>query len=76
VDAPNGQITLRILVDRASIEVFLSDGKVSMSSCFLPGPENAGLELFSAGGNPRILALIVYELKSAWPTSKAGKNLQ
>jgi sucrose-6-phosphate hydrolase SacC (GH32 family) len=76
VDAQSDQITLRILVDRASVEVFAGDGKMSMSSCFLPGPENAGLELFSAGGNPRILALTVYELKSAWPTSKAGKNLQ
>ncbi|MGD0092853.1 MAG: GH32 C-terminal domain-containing protein [Planctomycetota bacterium] len=71
-DAPNGQITLRILVDRTSIEVFANDGKVSMSSCFLAKPEDAGLELFAAGGSPKILSMTVYELKSAW--GKAGQS--
>jgi sucrose-6-phosphate hydrolase SacC (GH32 family) len=66
VDPANGRITLRILVDRTSIEVFANDGKVSMTSCFLPDPEKAGLELFSAGGSPKILSMTVYELKSAW----------
>jgi hypothetical protein len=47
------------------------DGKVSMSSCFLPDPENTGLELFSDGGRPKILSVTVYELKSAW--AKAGQ---
>jgi sucrose-6-phosphate hydrolase SacC (GH32 family) len=66
VDAVNGQVTLRILVDRTSIEVFANDGKVSMSSCSLPDPQQAGLELFSDGGRPKILFMTVYELKSAW----------
>jgi sucrose-6-phosphate hydrolase SacC (GH32 family) len=74
VDAANGQLTLRLLVDRTSLEVFDNNGKVSMSSCFLPGPENAGLELFSVGGSPKIRSMTIYELRSAWPTSKAGKT--
>ena len=69
VDAANGQINLRILVDRTSLEVFANDGKVSMSSCFLPEPARMGLELFAAGGSPRILSMTVSELKSIWPTN-------
>ncbi len=74
LDTANGQINLRILVDRTSIEVFGNDGKVSMSSCFLPRPENAGLELFSNGGTPKILSMTVCELESVWPKSKPGAN--
>ena len=66
LEADNDTITVRILVDRTSIEVFGNDGRVSMSSCFLPGPENTGLELFSDGGNPKILSLTICELKSIW----------
>jgi fructan beta-fructosidase len=73
VDAENGRLTLRILVDRTSMEVFANDGKISMSSCFLPGPANSGLELLFAGGNPKILSMTVCELKSIWPESLVGK---
>jgi fructan beta-fructosidase len=72
VDAPNGQLTLRILLDRTSMEVFANDGKVSMSSCFLPDQENSGLELFSGGGNPKLLSITVCELKSIWPSIRVG----
>jgi sucrose-6-phosphate hydrolase SacC (GH32 family) len=72
VNAANGQITLRILIDRTSMEVFANDGQVSMSSCFLPGPEKAGLELFSLGGSLRIHSITVCELKSIWPTGRVG----
>jgi fructan beta-fructosidase len=68
LEPAHGQVTLRILVDRTSIEVFGNDGKVSMSSCFLPGPDKAGLELFANGGSSRILSMTIYELKSAWAT--------
>lgn len=72
VDAAGGRLALRILVDRTSMEVFADDGKVSMSSCFLPDPEKPGLELSSDGGSPKILSMTVYELKSAW--AKAGPS--
>lgn len=73
VDAPGGRLALRILVDRTSIEVFADDGKVSMSSCFLPDPGKTGLELFSDGGSPKIRSMAVHELKSAW--APAGPSL-
>jgi levanase/fructan beta-fructosidase len=62
----NGRIKLHILVDRTSVEVFGNDGRLSMSSCFLPRAENQNLGVFSVGGTARIVALRVYSLKSAW----------
>lgn len=66
VEAIDGRIALRILIDRTSFEVFANDGKVSMSSCYLPNPEKAGLELIAGGESPKILSLTVHELKSIW----------
>ena len=59
-------IQLQILVDRASIEAFGNEGRTSMSSCFLPDPENTGLSVYSLGGEAKIVSMNVYELCSAW----------
>jgi sucrose-6-phosphate hydrolase SacC (GH32 family) len=66
VDAPDGRMTLRFLVDRTSVEVFANDGMVSMTGCFLPKPSSHALELFADGGIATIKSMTVYELKSAW----------
>ena len=65
------RIRLQILVDRASIEVFGNDGRVSLSSCFLPDPADESLETYVAGGEANIVCMDVYELHSAWPESGA-----
>jgi fructan beta-fructosidase len=62
----HGRIKLQVLVDRTSVEVFGNDGRLSMSSCFLPATENRSLSTFSVGGTARIVSLRVYRLKSAW----------
>jgi sucrose-6-phosphate hydrolase SacC (GH32 family) len=62
----HGRIKLHVLVDRTSVEVFGNDGRLSMSSCFLPATENRSLATFSVGGTATIVALKVYRLKSAW----------
>ncbi len=62
----SNRIKLQILLDRTSIEVFGNDGKVSMTSCFLPRSKDRPLEIFAAGGSVRILSLDIYELRSAW----------
>lgn len=61
----NGRIKLRILVDRTSIEVFGNDGKVVMTSCFLPKVEEAELSMEAQGGQARVVSAKVYKLKSA-----------
>jgi sucrose-6-phosphate hydrolase SacC (GH32 family) len=64
LELKDGRLTMRLLVDRASVEVFGNEGKLSLSSCFVPQAE--GLEAYCTGGNVRIVSLKVYELKSAW----------
>ena len=59
-----GKIQLQILVDRCSIEVFANGGLVSMSSCFLPRPDDKSLALVGPGA--KVERLDVWELKSAW----------
>lgn len=62
----SGKIRLEILIDRTSIEVFCDDGRVSMSSCFLPKPEEKTLEIYTKDGEVKITSLRVYKLRSIW----------
>ncbi|MBM3263304.1 MAG: glycoside hydrolase family 32 protein [candidate division Zixibacteria bacterium] len=62
----NGRVTLRLLIDRTSLEVFDARGALSMSFCFLPEAADYPLRFFAGGGEARILALTVNELRSIW----------
>ena len=66
----DGIIKLEILLDRSSIEIFANDGKVVMSSCFLPGDKANGLYLFNTGGELLVEKLEVYPMKSIWQKEK------
>jgi fructan beta-fructosidase len=66
LEALQNTIRLQILMDRTSIEVFGNDGRVSMSSCFLPDPQDTGLSIYSLGGEAIIASMNVYEMCSAW----------
>ncbi|REJ70547.1 MAG: glycoside hydrolase family 32 protein [Planctomycetota bacterium] len=62
----DGLLTLRVLVDRTSIEVFANGGRVVMSYCFVPAADNKSLSLTARGGSAQIESLDVYELRSIW----------
>jgi len=62
----NGKITLEILVDRNSIEIFGNSGQVYMPIGQILSEENKRLELFSRGSDVKVDRLDVYELKSIW----------
>jgi len=66
LEAADGRISLRVLVDRTSIEIFAGGGLVAMCSCFLPDLLARSLDAFARGGEARIAALALHELKSAW----------
>ena len=56
----------RILVDRASLEIFCNGGEKAL---FLPiaiDKENKKLEFSTNGGAAKIKQLDIYELKSSW----------
>ena len=66
LDAENGKITLHLLVDRTSIEVFANGGLISLSSCFVPVPGKSGLAFFAEDSAATVISLEIYELHSAW----------
>jgi sucrose-6-phosphate hydrolase SacC (GH32 family) len=60
------RVKIRALVDRTSLEVYGNDGRVALTSCFLPRAKEKGLELFAEGGSARVVSLQVYSLRTAW----------
>jgi sucrose-6-phosphate hydrolase SacC (GH32 family) len=70
-----GRIRLRVLVDRTTLEVFGNDGRVSLSSCFLPRQQDKSLDVYAKNGTVKLISLKARELRSAWPTtSEASKT--
>lgn len=62
----DGNIKLRLLVDRTSIEIFINDGEYYMPMGSIPDDNNMSLKVFAEGGKAQIIKLDVNELNSAW----------
>jgi fructan beta-fructosidase len=60
------KITLQVLVDRMSIEIFANDGGIYMPIGVIPDDGDHSLGIFSKGGITKVNSLKVYELNSAW----------
>ena len=60
----DGRLRLQILVDRTSLELFIGEGEVSASFCFLPGSCDYPLEFYAKEGSVRIVSLTIHELTS------------
>ena len=61
-----GRISLTILVDRTSFEIFGNNGRIYMPMRVYPDPDRKTLEVYSEGGETRMDYLRIYELKSIW----------
>lgn len=61
-----GKIGLHIFIDRRSVDIFSSEGRVYMPMASALSPENRSLKLTAKGGAAAIRSLRVHELKSAW----------
>jgi len=59
------QLTLRLIVDRTSIEIFVNDGEISASACYLPDAHQYSLVFYSHGGE-QLLDFELHELDSIW----------
>jgi fructan beta-fructosidase len=66
VPLANKHLSLQLLVDRSSLEVFANNGYVAMTSCFVPDPKNKSLEFYTVGGNAKLIHLQTFALRSAW----------
>ncbi len=62
----DGKISLRIYVDRASVDIYGGGGTLYMPMAKAISPENQSLKLSCQGGDAGIVSLKVHELKSAW----------
>jgi len=62
-----GRISLDILVDRTSLEVFCNGGRVVLSSCFLPQDDDKTLTIYSEGGAIHVISAEFCPLRSIWP---------
>ncbi|MDQ2842518.1 MAG: GH32 C-terminal domain-containing protein [Acidobacteriota bacterium] len=62
----NGRVSLTVLADRTSLEVFCNGGRVVLSSCFLPADNDRKLKFHARGGPAGILAAEVNPLRSIW----------
>lgn len=60
----NGKISLRIFIDRSSIELFGNDGKFVMTNLVFPNEPYSTLTVSSGGGNARLDSLKIYSLKT------------
>jgi fructan beta-fructosidase len=63
--AINGKVKLRILLDRASIELFANEGASVSTNYVVPEANNQRISI-SSDGKFKIYSLIVNELKSSW----------
>jgi fructan beta-fructosidase len=64
----DGKQRLIIYCDRIGLEVFAADGQTFVPMPFTPKVDDRNLSVAVKGGNIRITALTVHELKSAWST--------
>ncbi|MFT3875044.1 MAG: glycoside hydrolase family 32 protein [Propioniciclava sp.] len=64
---PGGdKLTLRVLVDRGSVEVFAADGLAALSSYSFPGEGPRAVELSSESGTIKVDSLTVHRLGTIW----------
>lgn len=61
-----GELTLRVFVDRGSVEVFVDDGTTAVSSLSFPGPGPRAVTLATVAGSAAVTALRIHELSPIW----------
>lgn len=62
----DGQINLKIFIDRTSIEIYANGGKVYMPLINIMPQENLNYSILVAQGESKVKSLKVHELSSIW----------
>jgi fructan beta-fructosidase len=62
----NGEVTLKVLVDWSSVEIFAEDGSVAITDQIFPDTSSDGLEAFATDGDAVLKSVKVTPLRSAW----------
>lgn len=66
----DNKISLEIVIDRASVEVFANGGQTVISNCFNPDDNSKDILFFTNGGELLITKMEVSEMNSAWRTEE------
>lgn len=61
----NGQVTLRLFVDRSTVEVFINDGEAMISDLIFPTGQQRTIEVFK-GHDSGNVSVRLHALKSVW----------
>lgn len=62
----DNKISLEILIDRTSIEIFANGGQSVVSNCFNPDEDSNELVLFASGGELGVNKLDIYKMNSIY----------
>ena len=60
------KVSLRILIDHSSIELFAEGGKLSLTSIFFPAKDLTMIRLFAIDGSIYMKSGNIIKLKSIW----------
>ncbi len=60
------KVRFRLLIDAASVELFVDSGKLVMTNLVFPAKKYGNLQLFSAGGDILLEKAEFYNLKGIW----------
>ncbi len=60
------QLSVRLLIDKSSVEIFINEGSISASYCFLPSGYVHALSLQSYDGEQIIGGFELHEIASTW----------
>lgn len=62
----HGTVTLHVLVDASSVEVFAGQGQVTLTDQIFPDATSTGVSVFAAGGTATLDNLRAWRLHSIW----------
>jgi fructan beta-fructosidase len=62
----NNKVSFQLFIDHSSIELFVNEGEIAVTSLIYPSHPGKELVFFSEGGNMRVTEMKVIELGSIW----------
>ncbi|MCC6426000.1 MAG: glycoside hydrolase family 32 protein [Phycisphaerales bacterium] len=66
IEMRDGMLSMRVFVDRSSVEVFANDGEAAMTELILPDPGSIGVEVWGESFGTLVEGMEVWRLKSVW----------
>jgi len=67
LDKDQGILTLHVFLDKSLMEVFVNDGRESVTRVIDPGQKDLDIEVFAEGGTAEVRRIDVWEMKVIWP---------